>query len=171
MAKKAVVLLIALVLVLGVTSAAWAQTPPVGTSIATPLVGSTSVAATPSLTLEWITPPPSAAYVNIPFTVAAKATNTGAEIPKVLYIVEIMKNNQPASQADVDIIGTDQTGTWPLGYDTSVPNRPFFYWGPRNGFTFPAGTTATPATLEAKFTVTFKNPGTYSFTIYAVILQ
>lgn len=122
MAKKAVVLLIALVLVLGVTSAAWAQelAPPGSTQISDTLSGRISVAELPRLTLQWTEQPPTAAYVGTPFTVAARATNTGAAIPKVLYIIEIKKGNEPAKQDDVEIKG--QTGNGPvesLGYDES----------------------------------------------------
>lgn len=171
MVRKVMLVTFAALLALALmASAAVAQdlTPPIegATVISNSLTGSTTVSTEGQIQLAWVDQykPPTTAVVNVPFTVKATATNqTDAEIPGVLYIVEIKKGEVAATPTDVEITGKTEgeETSYGLGYDTGGK---FFYWGLPSGFTFPAGS------LTAEFTVKFKAAGTYSFTIYAVQL-
>jgi len=73
-------------------------------------------------------------------------------IDKVLFVIEVTGDN------DFTAVAVDGQS---LGYDEEGG---FWYWGPRNGFTFERGSTT------SEFTVTAE-PGTYSVRIYTVQLD
>lgn len=173
MAKKAVVLLIALVLVLGVASVAWAQVQVGDPSITADggLAGTLNAGAG-QIKLRWAdNKPPEQAWAPVwlgkEYSIIAYADNQGGTIEKVLYIVEIKRNGVPATPDDVTVKGEDLQGPYVgqvqnLGYNADAK---FFYWGPPTGFTFRGN-----ETLGAKFHITFKKAGTYQYKIYAVQL-
>lgn len=172
MAKKAVVLLISLVFVLGMASTAWAQVGDPSITADGGLAGTLNAGAG-QIKLSWAdNKPPEQAWAPVwlgkEYSVVAYAYNQGEDIEKVLYIVEIERNGLPVIPNDEVVIkGEDLQGPYQgqvqeLGYSS---DGKFFYWGPLTGFTFPGN-----VTLGAKFHITFKKAGTYSYKIYAVQL-
>ena len=164
--KTVLILVISLVFATILASSAAMAAAPAGSSIISNSLTHTLAAGQEQIKLSWIPgrEPPASANIGTRFTVGVEARNTGGDIERVLYIVEIKKDGKPATPADVQISGsTESEGeTYPLGYDSA---HGFFYWGQPSGFTFPGNTPR-----EATFEVTVKNAGTYSVEIYAVQL-
>lgn len=167
---------LALALVLAFAGAAMAATVP-GTQISNDLSASvTVVSPANSITLQWYAgsvqagsetvsavDPTGLQSVRVGDTipVAVKAIkNISGTIDRVLYVVEVT-----GSQNGFTVQGYDYTlNQWiPLGYDSQGG---FYYWGPRQGFSF----TDAMGTPTSPFKITFSQPGTYSFKIYAVQL-
>ena len=162
--KTVLILVISLVFATILASSAAMAAAPAGSSIISNSLTHTLAAGQEQIKLSWIQEPPASANIGKPFTVDVEAINTGGQIERVLYIVEIKKDGKPATPADVQISGKTESEpqTYPLGYDSA---HGFFYWGQPSGFTFPGNTPR-----EATFEVTVKNAGTYSVEIYAVQL-
>ncbi|AYO31981.1 hypothetical protein D2962_16495 [Biomaibacter acetigenes] len=117
------------------------------------------------ISLNYTTQLPTTVKKGSNFDVTIKATNnyknldnTQATIERSLYIMELTKDNNPATSADVTIKASDGQA---LGYNDT---EKYFFWGPSNGFPF------STADASTTFTVTFNNAGTYSVKIYAVQL-
>lgn len=131
----------------------------------------------PLLVITWDLPQPKTVTVNESFVVSTTAAIKSevvqagvSEIGRVLYVIEVTKDGSVVTDQDVTGVAEDGQA---LGYDEAG----FFYWGPRTGFTFSTGMYDTDTNndgtndcVSTAFTVTFKKPGTYTVTAYAVQL-
>ncbi|MEW5762766.1 MAG: hypothetical protein AB1776_06175 [Bacillota bacterium] len=127
------------------------------------------------LEIGWDLPSSATKGVNQDFTITGTAKlnlNLAGvtEVGRVLYVIEVTRNGQAATSADVTVIGppAQQGGNeQPLGYDE---DGKFFYWGPRSGFTFSTAMYGQDGKVTTPFKVTFKNTGSYNVKAYAVQL-
>lgn len=121
------------------------------------------------LDIGWDLSSPATKTVNREFTINSTAKLNSAltgvtEVSRVLYVIEVTKDNAAVGTDDVTVVASDGQA---LGYDEIGK---FFYWGPRTGFTFSTSMYGEGNNVTTPFKVTFKNTGTYNVKAYAVQL-
>lgn len=153
-------------ILIAVSLAVAQETVPIGTAISNALGGGFNVQSLieKPVTLTWVNEPPEAIWIGQSFNCSVNTTSLsiddgGQDFTNALFVIKVEKDGVPAGQSDVTVIAEDRQA---LGYDVAGG---FFYWGPRTGFSLPAGYDVT-----TEFTVTPRVVGNFSFTIWCVDL-
>src|SRR5690606_25622247 len=130
--KRSVLVVLTLLLTLALSAAAFADHGTIISNQLTATIEAAEQQPTPDkLELTWVTQPPETVKVGEPFTVAVQLqNNTEQDFASALVIVEVRKDDQPATPDDF----TATADGVALGYNS---DGGYFFWGPSKGFPIP----------------------------------